>query len=379
MLRQDARSFALVATLAFAAGPVAAQDDAEITRAIEQLGDESPAVRARARAMILRAGKPALEVLRRAISAHAAVLPEYLFVIAEDLARDRRNVHFELSTDTERRSWRVAWLSGGQHLGILDTHGGRVRILDDELEPTGENFGDQAAYFAFGPRGESVAYNDEGGNVVVVERKTGRRVPLPVGDKPTMVYSPDGRHVATGGYGRVVEMWSAADGTMVRQFPVAGTEGGLTPVFSPDGKVLVVGNRNGETHVFDAASGDVLHVLARRMTQQLVFSPDGTRLVIGYVDGKIGLWDVASGKLEKLLDSGLEEVFTVAWSPDGEFLASAGLSGPIVIWSGEHLARLHDLDPGSERTFRLAFRPDSKMLVAAGNQTTRAWTVESKQ
>ena len=106
---------------------------------------------------------------------------------------------------------------------------------------------------------------------------------------------------------------------------------------------------------------------------------DGRRLAIGYVDGRIGIWDVATGTLEKLLESGCEEVFTVTWSPDGALLATAGLGGPIEIWSARHLARLHALDPESERTFRIRFRPDGQQLVAAGNGQLRAWRIGSAE
>jgi WD40 repeat protein len=362
--------------LLLSAGSVWAQEDARVTRAIEQLGSELPVARAQARKTILQMGKPALDVLRRAVSASSEVLPEHLLMVAEDLARERRGVRFALSKDLQAKSWHVEWRPGGQQLAILHDFGGTVRIFDAELKPTGDHFGDQTAYFAFDPQDKSLAYN-HGAGEVVVESKSGRRVSIPVRDKPMLAYSPDGRYIATGGYGRVVEMWSVADGANVRRFPVDGTEGGLVPVFSPDGKLLVVGNRNDKTNIFEVATGKELHVLGRRQTHQPVFSPDGTLLAISYVDGKIGIWNPATGTLEKLLDGEAEEVFTLAWSPDGRILASAGLSGPIVIWSREHLARLHRLDPGSERTFSLAFRPDGKMLVAAGNHTTRAWTIES--
>jgi WD40 repeat protein len=356
-----------------------AQDDAKVASAIEDLGNEAPAVRARARSALLKLGEPGLEALRRAICVPSdGTSVEQLFVIAEDLGRERRSVHFTQRMDLGEKGWRVAWRPGGKELALLQDHGAIVRILDAELKPTGEQFGDKAAYFAFDPKDGSVAYNEGRTGVVIVERKTGRRLGVPAGEFPILAWSPDGRHIATGGYGLAVAMWSVADGKMVGKFKVAGTEGGLTPVFSPDGKLLVVGNRNDKTHVFDVESGDLLHVLDRASTQQPAFSPDGTLLAIGYVDSKIGIWNVADGTLAKLLDSGTKEVFAVAWSPDGKTFATSGLAGPIEIWSRQHLARLHSIDPGSERTFSLAFRPDGKMLVAAGNQTIRAWTIESK-
>ena len=290
-------------------------------------------------------------------------------MIAEDIGRERRSVRFGLSRDLGAKGWRVEWRPDGQRLAFLQDHGGIVRFLDAELEPTGDHFAGDAAYFALDPTDMSVAYNNGVGEIVIAEQKAEGRVRLPVAEQ----------YLATGGYGRVVEMWSVADGTRLCQFAVDGTKGGLSPVFSPNGKLLVVGNLNDKTHVFDVESGEPLHVLSRKSTHQPVFSPDGTLLAIAYVDGKVGIWNLASGTLVKLLDGEAEEVFTLAWSADGRFLASAGLSGPIVIWSGKHLAKLQTLEPGSERTFRLAFRPDGTMLVATGNQTTRAWAIESKR
>ena len=185
MLTQVAKSFALGSVLLLSSGSIGAQEEPEVARAIEQLGSESPAVRARARTTILRTGKPGLDALRRVISAPDEVLPEHLFVIAEDLGHQRRSVRFELNKDLGQRSWRVAWRSGGQQLGILQTFGGTVKILDAELEPTGESFGDEAAYFAFGPLDKSLAYNSGGGGGVIVEHETGRRVRIPVEDNPS--------------------------------------------------------------------------------------------------------------------------------------------------------------------------------------------------
>ncbi|HEX5054547.1 MAG TPA: hypothetical protein VFZ65_22410 [Planctomycetota bacterium] len=146
-------------------------------------------------------------------------------------------------------------------------------------------------------------------------------------------------------------------------------------MFSPNGKLLVVGNRNDVTHVFDVASGDVVYVFDRPMTQQAVFSPDGTKLAIGYVDGKIGIWNMSTGELEKLLDSEAKEVFTLAWSSDGRFVASGGLAGPIVIWSGPHLTKLRALAKCEHQV-----RSSRSRRACGGGRLTvgrRAWPISA--
>ena len=63
-----------------------------------------------------------------------------------------------------------------------------------------------------------------------------------------------------------------SDGKLFGQFDAGPAVGGLTLTFSPDGTMLAVGNRNAETHIFDVATGKVLHVLDVVQTQGLEFS-----------------------------------------------------------------------------------------------------------
>ncbi len=75
--------------------------------------------------------------------------------------------------------------------------------------------------------------------------RTGRTIKLDAkNDQPHPVFSPDGRLLATGGYGNAVRLWSVAEGKLLKVFDTGPTTGGLQPVFSPNGKILAVGNRN---------------------------------------------------------------------------------------------------------------------------------------
>ena len=111
------------------------------------------------------------------------------------------------------------------------------------IETIGE--GQKLIHFAFSPDKDVVSYCRNGTTAEILDRRTGRVITLDVGnDQPKMAFSPDGKSLATGGYGTSPRLWSVSDGKLLREFDAGPAVGGLTPVFSPDGRMLAVGNRN---------------------------------------------------------------------------------------------------------------------------------------
>lgn len=183
-----------------------------------------------------------------------------------------------------------------------------------------------------------------------------------------IAFSPDGRWTATGCYGDRIKLWDAAR-ELVQSLD-AGQEGGVRPVFSPDSKILAVGNRNDETRLFDVPSGDLRHILPKRMTQELAFSPDGKTLAVAYVNGDVALWAVTSGELLHCQPTGAKEVYTLDWTPKGDVLVTAGLKGSIVLWEPETLSQIHELEC-PEWMIQVRFTSDGTRLLTAGGSQRR--------
>lgn len=279
----------------------------------------------------------------------------------------------------------IAWSPGRDRVALVGWEKPveiREALSLRKIETIGE--GQKLIHFAFSPEKGVVAYCRNGKTAEILDQRTGRTITLDVGnDQPMMTFSPDGKTLVTGGYGTLARLYRISDGAPVRDFDVGPTKGGLTPVFSPDGTTLAVGNRNGETHVFDVATGRLRVVLHKASSQGLQFSPDGRTLAVAYVDGTLRLWDVSTGEWRLEKKTTAEELYRVEWSPDGRILASAGLKGKITLWDPTDLSILREID-GPEWVIGLRFSPDGRNLITAGGsavattgrRSLKVWGIE---
>lgn len=263
--------------------------------------------------------------------------------------------------------WEIAWSADRRRLAVVGWEKPveiRSPISLSLQETIGE--GKKIVHFAFGPTDEFVAYTENNGRPVLLNRRTGqsRTLNTPPGQaKPA--FSPDGPYLATGQYGTKAELWSVADGSHVRSFDLGGAVGGLTPEFSPDGRYLAVGNRNDRGAIFDVATGQKLAHLANASSHGLKFSPDGRRLAVVYVDARLALYRVPDGQLLREAYTKAEELYDVDWSPDGRLLVTSGLGAKITLWDPSDLSVVRELD-APEWVVRVQFSPDGLNIHYAG-------------
>jgi len=196
----------------------------------------------------------------------------------------------------------------------------------------------------------------------------------------SVVFSPDGKHVASASDDNTVRVWEAKTGKEISRFTY---EAGATVVaFSPDGKLVVSGGCDkmgyggacleGSARVWEILTGKELARMTHDYFVQAVsFSPDGKYVVSGG-DQTARLWAVDTGReiARMTHESG---VTTVAFSPNGKYVVSADYE-TASLWeaeTGQEVVRLKD--GYFWRGF--AFSPDSKYMASGGDTYARMWEV----
>jgi hypothetical protein len=205
---------------------------------------------------------------------------------------------------------------------------------------------------------------------------------LPVGPLPpvaAVAFSPDGKLLASGSYGRVT-VWDLATAKPVKVLTnVLGAVNDLK--FSPNGKLLAVAggqpSARGDLRLFDTSEWKLLHSLGGHLdtVSCVSFSPDGTKLASASFDKTVRLWELKE-KDPKVLHtfSGHSDfVYAVAFGPGGSWYATASKDRTGRIVSTATGKGLFTLGGGDQEVLAIAAHPTSGQVLTAGLDPQVSW------
>jgi WD40 repeat protein len=238
------------------------------------------------------------------------------------------------------------------------------------------------------------------------------------GPVQTLAVSPDGVTIAVGTTTGVLEFRNGTDGLVTRT--IQGHEGRvLSLVFSPKGDAVATGGDDSSARLWDTATGqeraeltnlggpirhlnlseegdllpsegvqDVTELAgleefnvactagAADGVTSMLFSPDKRFVASGYFNNTVKLVDLATGQERFVLHGHTGNVWSIAFSPDSRIMATASADHSVRLWdvkTGEQLAVLegHTWDVNS-----VAFSPDGALLAAgSADGTISLWQV----
>jgi serine/threonine protein kinase len=142
-------------------------------------------------------------------------------------------------------------------------------------------------------------------------------------------------------------------------------------VYSPDGRALATSSQDGTVRVFDAATGRPKLLLAAHAPDicgRVAYSPDGKLLASGGRDRTVKIWNAATGELLRTLTGHPEPVWGVSFSPDGGLLAAG--SSVTKLWDTKTWREIRPPLPFGDS---VTFSPDGRFLAASGAGGNQVW------
>lgn len=175
-----------------------------------------------------------------------------------------------------------------------------------------------------------------------------------------------------------------------------GGAGVQTMVFSPDGTLLVSGGTDGILRLWDM---EHMQQVARQNREDggllsLAYSPDGMLLVSASESGIVRLWQMPEGREVITIDEFSDRVTCVCFTPDGQALICGGNNGAVQIVRIEDGLVLYDShadvqavedDTNSNQRHRYAVTSlaltqldngETLLLTSSDDKTVKVWRVD---
>ena len=228
----------------------------------------------------------------------------------------------------------------------------------------------------------------------------------------SMIYSPDGRMLATAGEDRTVKLWDAARGLLIRT--LEGHAGEVrSAVFSADGARLVSASDDGTVRVWDVATGQAVRTLTGEAQAAMAGAAlaDGETVITAQTSefgqgrpdrlNEVAVWNLATGRPVRRartngycrepaftadrslmlcqngelwdvatltrLPTPWTSVYHAAFSANGNLLAIA-TAFRLDIWDVKRLSRVHSLEIGVRSSESVAFAPDGRTVAVGGSR-----------
>jgi WD40 repeat protein len=223
---------------------------------------------------------------------------------------------------------------------------------------------------AFAPAGRVLAM-PRAGTVSLLDLTTFEEIeqlPALGTDVQTVVYSPDGALLVSGGRSGRIRVWSCAERRLLQELSDANAP--AYPLrFGADGRWLLSVDAKDRAVWWNTLTWQTVRTSLLGPFQAVAVSPDGRRLVLG--DARAIRWlDAETGELLETVPSGHRDwVEEIAFSNDGSQAASVDSFGTVAIWDSSSFELIAAFKGHMHGAHAVAFSADGRRLATGGSSS----------
>lgn len=258
-----------------------------------------------------------------------------------------------------------------------------VRVWDtatgDALDVfSGHSYMSRAVQFHPDSAMQQVVSADSVGNIHVWDLQTGKSKPLHSDSLAVynMAYSPDGRHLVSGGTDGIVRVWDTATGRCLHE--LHGHSGSVKAVAMEAGGLIASGGADRTIRLWQLPRPDAVALLRSHEDDVigLAFDNSGKRLVSGSLDHTARVWSVGApegsptkAELCHVLRGPEVALYWVAMTADGQRVVTNTWNNELCWWDANTGERIADGALASLRGLGIIFSPDGKRMAVANRKS----------
>ena len=201
---------------------------------------------------------------------------------------------------------------------------------------------------------------------------------IPSGEVWSVVFSPDGQMIASGGSDGTIRLWDTQGNTIAP--PLKGHSAAVRAVvFDPNGQMILSGSEDGTLRLWDTQGSSIGKPFKghKSWVNSVAFSSDGQTIVSGSEDGTVRIWDIQGNSVGKPFKGHKDSVMSLAFSPDSQIIASASKDANVRLWNIQGNPIGKPLAGHSSVIWSLAFSPDGQTIASGSKDgTVRLWDTQ---